>query len=225
MNIIIFGPPGAGKGTQAEKLAKNNNLYNISTGDLLRREIDKSTDLGKKIKSIIDDGRLVSDELINDLIEQTLSNKKFFNKLIFDGYPRNLNQAINFDSLLKKYKQKISCVLSLEVDKNTIIKRISGRQVCTKCGLTFNTYYNPSDKKNHNCDKKFLVIRSDDKEATISKRHDTYIALTLPILDYYGKQKLLREINGMAKIEEIYEQIQAIIASLETWLYILYLYK
>ena len=141
MNIILIGPPGAGKGTQANNLVKTFNLCKVSTGDLLRKEIENNSNLGTKIKSLIEKGSFVSDEIIDDLIVKILSNTTFYDRLVFDGYPRNLNQAKNLDFLLKKYKQKISCVLSLEVDKELIIKRILGRQICSNCGLIFNDYF------------------------------------------------------------------------------------
>ena len=216
MNIILFGPPGAGKGTQATKVVKKFNLHKVSTGDLLREEIKNNTDLGNKIKSIMDRGSLISDNIINDLITKVISNKKFYNRLIFDGYPRNLKQAKNLDSQIKKYKQKISCVLSLNVDKESVIKRISGRQTCINCGLIFNEYYYPASSKNHSCDPKFLNKRSDDNKKTIINRFETYLNKTLPILDFYKEQNLFHQINGMAKIDQIFDEICGIIASLET---------
>ena len=216
MNIILFGPPGAGKGTQATKVVKKFNLHKVSTGDLLREEIKNNTDLGNKIKSIMDTGLLISDNIINNLITKVISNKKFYNRLIFDGYPRNLKQGKNLDSQIKKYKQKISCVLSLNVDKESIIKRISGRQTCVNCGLIFNEYYYPASSKNHSCDPKFLNKRSDDNKKTIINRFETYLNKTLPILDFYKEQNLLHQINGMAKIDQIFDEICGIIASLET---------
>ena len=216
MNIILFGPPGAGKGTQGTKIVKKFNLHKVSTGDLLREEIKNNTDLGNKIKSMMDTGSLISDNIINDLITKVISNKKFYNRLIFDGYPRNLKQAKNLDSQIKKYKQKISCVLSLNVDKESIIKRISGRQTCINCGLIFNEYYYPASSKNHSCDPKFLNKRSDDNKKTIINRFETYLNKTLPILDFYKEQNLLHQINGMAKIDQIFDEICGIIASLET---------
>ena len=216
MNIILIGPPGAGKGTQATKVVKKFNLHKVSTGDLLREEIKNNTDLGNKIKSMMDAGSLISDNIINDLITKVISNKKFYNRLIFDGYPRNLKQAKNLDSQIKKYKQKISCVLSLNVDKESIIKRISGRQTCVNCGLIFNEYYYPASSKNHSCDPKFLNKRSDDNKKTIINRFETYLNKTLPILDFYKEQNLLHQINGMAKIDQIFDEICGIIASLET---------
>ena len=215
MNIILFGPPGAGKGTQANNIVKRFNLLKVSTGDLLREEIKNNTDLGIKIKSIINKGLLASDDIINDLVIKVLRDKKFYNRLIFDGYPRNLSQAKDLDLLTKKYNQKISCVLSLNVDKESIIKRVLGRQICTNCGLIFNEYFRPSTKKNHSCDPQFLTKRPDDNKKTIIDRFETYINKTLPILDFYKEQNLLHQINGMAKIDQIFEEIQAIIASLE----------
>ena len=212
----MFGPPGAGKGTQATKIVKKFNLHKVSTGDLLREEIKNNTDLGNEIKSMMDTGSLISDNIINDLITKVISNKKLFSRLIFDGYPRNLKQAKNLDSQIKKYKQKISCVLSLNVDKESIIKRISGRQTCVNCGLIYNEYYYPASSKNHSCDPKFLNKRSDDNKKTIINRFETYLNKTLPILDFYKGQNLLHQINGMAKIDQIFDEICGIIASLET---------
>ena len=121
MNIILFGPPGAGKGTQSDNLVRDQNLYKISTGDLLREEVKKKSALGNKIKSILDQGVLISDDIINDLIESILSNKGYFNRSIFDGYPRNFNQVKHLDILIKKYNQKIYCVLNLKVNQDVII--------------------------------------------------------------------------------------------------------
>ena len=216
MNIILFGPPGAGKGTQADKIVENFNLYKVSTGDLLREEIKNNTNLGNKIKSIIDKGLLVSDNIINDLIIKILSDKKLYNRLIFDGYPRNLEQVINLDSCIKRYKQKISCVLNLNVEKEFIIKRILGRQICTSCGLIFNEHFKPATSINHSCDPKFLKKRSDDNEETIINRFETYLNTTLPILNFYKERNLLHHINGMSGIDQIFDEICHIIASLET---------
>ena len=216
MIIVLFGPPGAGKGTQAENLVDEFNFFRVSTGDLLREEVKKKSALGIKIESILDQGKLVLDDIINDLIENILSNKGYSNRLIFDGYPRNFNQASYLDILIKKYNQKISCVLSLKVDQDVVIKRIIGRQVCFKCGLVFNEFFNPSTKENHRCDIKFLQKRSDDSEKTARSRFKTYSNETLPILNYYQKQNLLYEIDGTNPISEIYKEIRRLIHSLET---------
>ena len=170
----------------------------------------------QSIKSVINKGLLVSDDIINDLMEKVLSDKKINNRLIFDGYPRNVEQGKNLDSQIKIYKQKISCVISLNVDKESIIKRILGRQTCVNCGLIFNEYYYPASRKNHSCDSKFLNKRSDDNKKIIINRFETYLNKTLPILDFYKEQNLLHQINGMAKIDQIFDEICGIIASLET---------
>ena len=215
MNVILFGPPGAGKGTQAGIITKTFNLHKISTGDLLRKEIKKNTNLGIKVKSIINEGSFVSDDIINNLIINVLSDKKFYNRLVFDGYPRNLNQAINLDNLLVKYKQKVSCVLNLKVEKELLIKRILGRQTCTKCDFIFNKFFNPSTKENHDCDMRFLHKRADDNEETARNRFETYSKETFPVLKYYQNQKLLYEIDGTSHIHEINKEIRRIIHSLE----------
>ena len=216
MNLILFGPPGAGKGTQADKLVKKFNLYKVSTGDLLRDEVNKNTPLGNEIKVKIEKGLLVPDELINNLVIEKLSNKKFYNRLIFDGYPRNLNQAKIFESLAIKHNQKIARVFSLNVNKDVIIKRILGRLICKKCGLTFNKYFNPPQNEKHECEAKYLETRSDDNEITVKSRYETYTKDTLPILDFYADQKILSKIDGTREINEIYNEICGIIASLET---------
>ena len=216
MNLIIFGPPGAGKGTQANKLAKDFNLYKISTGDLLREEVKKKTSLGKEIKSILDKGKFVSDDIINNLVRKIVSNKKINNRLIFDGYSRNLEQTEKLQIFIEENNQKISCVLSLEVEEKLIIKRILGRVTCSKCGKIFNKYFSPPTNENHSCDLKFLVKRSDDNEKTISNRINTYNKETLPILSFYKKQNLLHEINGMGQIGEIYKEIRNIMLSIDT---------
>ena len=212
----MFGPPGAGKGTQAYFIVKDFNLYKVSTGDLLREEINKKNKLGNKIKSIIDKGLLAPDNIINKLIDNILLNKNFNNRILFDGYPRNLDQVKNLESLLKKNNQKISAVISLDVDKESIIKRILGRQTCSNCGLIFNEYFYPSTSTNHSCNSSFLKKRSDDNEKTIISRYETYLEKTLPILNFYENQKLLHQVNGKSKVDQICDKIRDIIASLET---------
>ena len=211
MNLIIFGSPGAGKGTQANNITKDFNLKQISTGDLLRKEINFQTHLGKKIESIINNGELVSDDIVNSLIEKIVSNPNNFNRIIFDGYPRTISQIYSLEKLLNKFNQKISLVLNLIVDKHVISKRTSGRIICGKCFKIFNIYYNPPNLKNHSCDEKYLKKRSDDDSKTILNRFETYITKTKPVLDYYRKNKSLHEIDGNQQIDQIYKEIKGIL--------------
>lgn len=216
MNIILFGPPGAGKGTQGDFLSKDLDLVKVSTGDLLRKEISTNSELGKKIASIINKGFLAPDDIINSLIKNILSNNSLSNKLIFDGYPRTITQAKNLNILIKEYSQKISCVLNLKVDEDVIFKRILGRQICSKCKLIFNEFLNTANKDNHLCDDKYLEKRSDDKKDIIIERFKTYKIESMPVLDFYRNENLLHEIDGMADISDIYKEIRGIIDSLDT---------
>ena len=185
MNIIIFGPPGAGKGTQAKYLVKKLNSFQISTGDMLREEIKKDTDIGKKIINNMNEGKFVEDEIVNKLLEKIIFDTNKKNKLIFDGYPRTINQAKNLEILLNKSNQKIEHVLFLNVDKDSIIKRIEKRKV--------------------------LENRSDDDANTILKRYDTYMEVTKPVLDYYSKNYNFHEVDGSMEIEGISQKIEEIL--------------
>jgi len=207
MNIIIFGPPGAGKGTQSDFIVKKFNLFKLSTGDLLREEIKKKSPLGIKITSIVNSGSLVSDEVINNLIENVVSNEACKNKIIFDGYPRNLSQAINLNKLLLKHGQKIDLVIKLKVSLDIIKKRITGRMVCSECGTTYNEFFNPPKEDSLCCKKEFLKKRDDDNGDVAIKRFETYETSTEPVLSYYNKMNLVKEINGETKIDAIYAEI------------------
>ena len=182
MNIILFGPPGAGKGTQAKHLIKKINGFQISTGDMLRDEIQKNSMIGKKIINDMKAGKFVSDEIVNKLIHDVIFDPNKKNKLIFDGYPRSIKQAENLDLLLKNSNQKIDLIFFLNVDKETIIKRIQKRKI----------------EEN----------RSDDELETIIKRHDTYMKTTRPVLDYYSKNSNFKEIDGAQEIQQITNKIE-----------------
>jgi len=214
MNLIIFGPPGAGKGTQSNNIVNDFDLKQVSTGDLLRNEIKLQTDLGKKIESTINNGELVSDEVVNVLIENIISDPNNFNRLIFDGYPRTISQIYSLEKILKKFNQKISIALCLRIDKNIILKRINGRIICAKCFKIFNVYLNPANSKNHECDKKYLTKRTDDNSKTILNRFETYVTKTKPILNYYKKKGSLYEINANQNIEEICSKIKDILENI-----------
>ena len=218
MNIIIFGPPGAGKGTQSEFIVKSFNLFKLSTGDLLREEIQKKTLLGSEITSIVNSGSLVSDSIINNLIEKIVSNKEYKNRIIFDGYPRNLSQAENLNKLLLKYNQKIDIVIKLQVSLDVIKKRISGRLICSKCAKTFNEYFNPLPNNLKCCVDGSLQKREDDNVDVAIKRFKTYEISTEPVLEFYKKMNLVRDINGETNIETINTKIRDYLAVMEAWL-------
>ncbi len=183
MNIILFGPPGAGKGTQAKYLVKKLNGYQISTGDILREEIKKDTDIGKKIINNMNEGKFVSDEIVNNLLKNYVFDPNKKKKLIFDGYPRSLSQAKNLSLLLNDSNQIIDHIFFLNVDKKTIIERIQKRKILEK--------------------------RSDDELDTILKRYDTYIETTRPVLNYYSKNLNFHEIDGSMEIDQITNKIEA----------------
>ena len=185
MNIILFGPPGAGKGTQSKYLIKKLNNFQISTGDLLREEIKNDTYIGKKIINVMNDGKFVSDDIVNQLIKRHVFDPQKKNKLIFDGYPRSLSQAQNLDLLLNETNQKIDFIFFLNVNKETIISRIQKR--------------------------KLMENRSDDELETILKRYETYMETTKPVLDFYSKNLNFYEINGALEIEQITNKIDTFI--------------
>ncbi len=185
MNVIIFGPPGAGKGTQAFNIVKKFNLFQVSTGDLLRDEVKNQTDIGRDIENIISKGDFATDEIVNELIKKIIYDPEKKNRLIFDGYPRSLNQAENLDNLLNDSNQNIDFIFYLNVKKETIIKRIEKRKI--------------------------VENRADDNLSTILKRYDTYIETTKPVLDFYSKKSNFHEIDGDLKIEEISSKIEQIL--------------
>ena len=211
MNVILFGPPGAGKGTQSQFLLDNFNYFQLSTGDLLRNEIKANTHLGKTISEIISRGELVTDIIVNNLLENIISDEKYKNRIIFDGYPRNLNQAKNLDILLIKYKQKIGSIIYLNVKKDEIQKRILDRITCVKCSRTFSSKLNRQEILNHQCGKENLLKRSDDEFNIILKRYDTYMENTKPVLDHYSKHAKFNEIDGSLEIDQISSKIKQII--------------
>jgi adenylate kinase len=211
VNIVFFGPPGAGKGTQSQYLVKSYNYIQISTGDLLRNEIKKNTDLGKYILSKIDIGEFVDDEIVNSLIEEIVSNKKYNNKLIFDGYPRNVSQAKNLDKIMSKNNQFIGAIIYLDVPREIINKRILGRIVCEKCNVTLNEFHGKQEIQNHKCGKEYLKKRKDDNSNTIMKRFDNFIKETNPLLDYYAKKPSFFKVDASVKIDEISAKIAEII--------------
>jgi adenylate kinase len=209
MNIVIFGPPGAGKGTQSKFIVKKYNLHQLSTGELLRNQ------LGQEISSIINSGNLVSDQIVSNLIERFISDNDYKNRLIFDGYPRNKVQAENLNTLLKKHSQKIDLVLKLSVSLDVIKKRITGRSVCSICGKIYNEFFNPAPVNGDCCASKFLQKRSDDTLNIAISRYETYEKNIKPVINFYKETKLLNVVNGETPIGVITSEIGGLIEAIK----------
>ena len=207
MNIILFGPPGAGKGTQAQSIVKKHNYFQLSTGNLLREEVKLKTSLGAEIETLISNGKFVLDETVNTLLRQSITNLKFRDRIIFDGYPRNVEQAKNLDLILGEFDQTIGHIIFLNVPKDIIEKRILGRVTCEKCHMTMNKYFNKEQIELHPCGKEFLKKRKDDNLDIVIARYETYMTSTKPVLDFYSKNANFTEINGAVEIEQITNKI------------------
>ena len=209
MNLIFLGPPGSGKGTQAKMLVDKYGIPQISTGDILREAVKEGTPLGKEAKKYMDEGKLVPDEVVVGIVRERLKEPDCTKGFILDGFPRTIPQAEALDKTLQEMGKGIDHVLSLEVDREELVRRLSGRRTCKKCGAMYHIIFDPP-KKDGVCDRcgGELYQRDDDKEETIRERLRVYEEQTAPLIEYYRKKGLLRPINGVGKIEEIFARIR-----------------
>ena len=209
MNLIFLGPPGSGKGTQAKMLVDKYGIPQISTGDILREAVKEGTPLGKEAKKYMDEGKLVPDEVVVGIVRERLKEPDCTKGFILDGFPRTIPQAEALDKTLQEMGKGIDHVLSLEVDKEELVRRLSGRRTCKKCGAMYHIIFDPP-KKDGVCDRcgGELYQRDDDKEETIRERLRVYEEQTAPLIEYYRKKGLLRPIDGVGKIEEIFARIR-----------------
>lgn len=216
MNIIFMGPPGAGKGTQAEMIVSEFNIPHISTGDAFRLAMKEGTPLGLKAKEYVDQGLLVPDEITNGIVKERLMQEDCKQGFLLDGFPRTIPQAKALDEMLAELGRQIDHVINLNVDRNLLLARLTGRRVCTSCGSSFHVIFNPPQQEGV-CDKCSgeLIQRSDDTEEKVGTRLDEYLNKTAPLLGYYKDKGLLREVNGEQPIEEVTTEIESLLRGRE----------
>ena len=214
MKIIMLGAPGAGKGTQAKKIAAKYEIPHISTGDIFRANIKNGTELGKKAKTYMDQGLLVPDELVVDLVVDRVQQEDCKNGYVLDGFPRTIPQAESLDAALEKSGEKIDYAVNVEVPDENIINRMGGRRACVGCGATYHVVYNPT-KVEGVCDAcgEKLILRDDDKPETVQKRLAVYHDQTQPLIDYYKKSGVLRDVDGTVDMDDVFAAIVDILGA------------
>lgn len=214
MKIIMLGAPGAGKGTQAKKIAAKYNIPHISTGDIFRANIKNGTELGKKAKTYMDQGLLVPDELVVDLVVDRVNQEDCKNGYVLDGFPRTIPQAEALDKALDSLGQKVDYAINVNVPDENIIHRMSGRRACVGCGATYHLEYAPT-KTEGICDVcgKELILRDDDKPETVQKRLNVYHEQTQPLIDYYTKSDILKTVDGTVEINDVFQAITEILGA------------
>ena len=216
MRLVFLGAPGAGKGTQAKKLVEKYGIPQISTGDLLRAAVAEGTALGKEAKSYMDRGELVPDKVVLGMVKERISQDDCKKGFILDGFPRNVAQAEALDKMLAEMNIPLDLALNVDVPFDDLMKRLTGRRTCKVCGQMYNIYYSPP-KVEGKCDKcgGELFQRDDDKEETIKERLDVYRAQTEPLIDYYSKKGILKNVSGTGSIDEIFNNICAILEKIK----------
>lgn len=208
MRLILLGPPGAGKGTQAAGIVEKYNIPHISTGDIFRYNIKQGTELGKKAKGYMDQGLLVPDEVVVEIVEDRIKKEDCKDGFLLDGFPRTVVQAEALDKVLANMNIDLNKVVNISVDKSILVERAVGRRICRECGATFHIKYNPS-AKGELCDQcgGNLYQRDDDNEETVTRRIEVYLKETTPLTEYYNRQDKLVTIDGDRKIDEVFEDI------------------
>lgn len=212
LNLVLLGPPGAGKGTQAKSIATEYNIPHISTGDIFRKNIAEETPLGKKAKEYIDQGLLVPDQLTIDIVKDRLSQDDCKKGFLLDGFPRTVFQAESLDKMLQEVGKKIDVALLIEVPREDILKRMTGRRVCVSCGASYHIAFNPT-KVEGICDVcgKEVIQRKDDKEDTVKERLNVYDNQTQPLISYYKECDKLSEVDGTQAIDKVFEDIKSLL--------------
>jgi adenylate kinase len=208
MNVLLMGPPGAGKGTQAERIVAEYQIPHVSTGDMFRRAMSEGTPLGLEAKSYVDKGLLVPDEVTIGIVRERLHQPDCENGFLLDGFPRTVSQAQALDQILEQMNKKLDHVINIEVNRSLLLDRLTGRRICKQCGSTYHVLFNPPQVEGK-CDKcnGELYQRSDDTAEKVGTRLDEYTANTVPLIDYYEARGILRPINGEREITEVFQEL------------------